>query len=132
MEDGRCKLGLAGRLELVGLIESGSTLRAAAAALNVAPATAHRWWHRWQAASDAERASLSCLRTRCLAAAVVSVAADGRGGAAHPRRAGPNQLWAGAVGGPGWVSRLDNLEDAGTAWLLAASTRAAGASGSTL
>ena len=64
MEDGRCKLGLAGRLELVGLIESGSTLRAAAAALNVAPATAHRWWHRWQAASDAERSSRVCLRAR--------------------------------------------------------------------
>jgi transposase InsO family protein len=64
MEDRRCKLGLLGRLELVRLIEQGSTLRAAAAALGVAPATAHRWWHRWQAASDAERASLSCLRTR--------------------------------------------------------------------
>ena len=48
MEDRRCKLGLAGRLELVTLIERGSTLRAAAAALNVAPATAHRWWHRWR------------------------------------------------------------------------------------
>jgi transposase InsO family protein len=64
MEDGRCKLGLAGRLELVRLIESGSTLRAAAAALNVAPATAHRWWHRWLQASESERASRSCLRTR--------------------------------------------------------------------
>ncbi len=64
MEDGRCKLGLAGRLELVLLIEQGSTLRAAAAALNVAPATAHRWWHRWQAASEGERASRSCLRAR--------------------------------------------------------------------
>src|SRR5690349_8378302 len=64
MEDGRCKLGLAGRLELVRLIESGSTLRAAAAALNVAPATAHRWWHRWQAASEGERASRACLATR--------------------------------------------------------------------
>jgi len=42
MEDRRCKLGLAGRLELVLLIEGGLTLRAAAAALNVAPATAHR------------------------------------------------------------------------------------------
>jgi hypothetical protein len=31
MEDGRCKLGLAGRLELVRLIESGATFRAAAA-----------------------------------------------------------------------------------------------------
>jgi transposase InsO family protein len=64
MEDRRCKLGLLGRLELVRLIEQGSTLRAAAAAVSVAPATAHRWWHRWQAASDAERASLACLRTR--------------------------------------------------------------------
>ena len=27
-------------------------------------ATAHRWWRRWQAASDAERASLACLATR--------------------------------------------------------------------
>jgi len=64
MEDRRCKLGLLGRLELVRLIERGATLRAAAAALSVAPATAHRWWHRWRAATDAERASLSCLRTR--------------------------------------------------------------------
>ena len=64
MEDRRCKLGLAGRLELVTLIERGLTLRAAAAALNVSPATAHRWWHRWQGASDAERASRACLSTR--------------------------------------------------------------------
>ena len=33
------------------MIERGATLRAAAAALNVAPATAHRWWHRWRQAS---------------------------------------------------------------------------------
>src|SRR3954467_11464951 len=64
MEDRRCKLGLLGRLELVRLIERGATLRAAAAALSVAPATAHRWWHRWRAATDADRASLECLRTR--------------------------------------------------------------------
>jgi transposase InsO family protein len=64
MEDGRCKLGLAGRLELVGLIEQGATMRAAAAALGVAPATAHRWWHRWRAASEPERVSRSCLRAR--------------------------------------------------------------------
>jgi transposase InsO family protein len=42
-------------LALVEAIESGMTLRAAAAALNVAPATAHRWWHRWRGASGAER-----------------------------------------------------------------------------
>ena len=64
MEDRRCKLGLLGRRELVLLIEQGSTLRQAAACLSVAPATAHRWWHRWQAASDADRVSLACLRTR--------------------------------------------------------------------
>lgn len=64
MEDRRCKLGLAGRLELVELIDAGASLRAAAAALNVAPATAHRWWHRWRAASAQERASRACLATR--------------------------------------------------------------------
>ena len=64
MEDGRCRLGLAARLELVELIEQGMSLRAAAAALGVAPATAHRWWHRWCEATDAERASRSCLRAR--------------------------------------------------------------------
>jgi transposase InsO family protein len=64
MEDRRCKLGLQGRLELVTLVENGASLRAAAAALSVAPATAHRWWHRWQDASAAQRASRSCLRSR--------------------------------------------------------------------
>jgi transposase InsO family protein len=51
-------------LALVQTIESGMTLRAAAAALNVAPATAHRWWHRWRAASERERRSGSWLRDR--------------------------------------------------------------------
>src|SRR4051794_16202669 len=64
MEDRRCKLGLQGRLELVRLVEQGATFRQAAACLGVAPATAHRWWHRWRAASLAERGSLACLRTR--------------------------------------------------------------------
>jgi transposase InsO family protein len=40
------------------------TLRAAAAALNVAPATAHRWWHRRQAASAEELRSASWLCDR--------------------------------------------------------------------
>jgi len=52
---GNAALGPAGRLALVEAIESGMTLRAAAAALNVAPATAHRWWHRWRDASEGER-----------------------------------------------------------------------------
>ena len=41
------KLGLAGRRELVLAIERGLSLKAAAAAFSVSPATAHRWWHRW-------------------------------------------------------------------------------------
>jgi len=64
MEDRRCKLGLQGRLELVTLIEQGATLRAAAAALSVSPATAHRWWHRWRQAGEEHRSSRACLRAR--------------------------------------------------------------------
>src|SRR5258708_30164658 len=41
------KLGLAGRLALVASVEGGLSLKAAAAAFSVSPATAHRWWHRW-------------------------------------------------------------------------------------
>ena len=44
------KLGPAGRIALVDLVVSGQTFRAAAAALNVSPATAHRWWRRYTAA----------------------------------------------------------------------------------
>jgi transposase InsO family protein len=48
----------------VQAIESGMTLRAAAAALNVAPATAHRWWHRWLGADREQRRSGAWLRDR--------------------------------------------------------------------
>ena len=41
------KLGLAGRRQLVLAIESGASIRAAATAFGVSPATAHRWWHRF-------------------------------------------------------------------------------------
>ena len=57
-------LGPAGRIALCELVESGMSLRAAAAALNVSPATAHRWWHRRRAASEQELASGSWLRDR--------------------------------------------------------------------
>jgi len=58
------KLGLAGRLALVQAIEGGSSLKAAAAAFSVSPATAHRWWHRWREASAQARATLACLHDR--------------------------------------------------------------------
>jgi transposase InsO family protein len=51
-------------MALVQAIESGMTLRAAAAALNVAPATAHRWWHRFEAAGEQERRGGSWLQDR--------------------------------------------------------------------
>ena len=57
-------LGPAGRLALVEAIESGMTQKAAAAAFCVAPATAHRWWHRWRLADEAERQSGVWLRDR--------------------------------------------------------------------
>jgi transposase InsO family protein len=43
------KLGPSGRLALCQAIEGGLTLKAAAAAFSVSPATAHRWWHRYLA-----------------------------------------------------------------------------------
>ena len=58
------KLGLAGRYALVLRDRQGMTLRAAAAAFNVSPATAHRWWHRWLEAGEEARATLSCLFDR--------------------------------------------------------------------
>jgi transposase InsO family protein len=42
----RATLGPAGRQALVAAIDAGMSLKAAAAAFNVSPATAHRWWHR--------------------------------------------------------------------------------------
>src|SRR4051812_43154571 len=61
---GNAALGPAGRLALVQAIESGMTQKAAAAAFCVAPATAHRWWHRWRLASESERRSGAWLRDR--------------------------------------------------------------------
>ena len=58
------KLGLAGRYALVSAVADGMTLKAAAAAFNVSPATAHRWWHRWREASEEARSTLSCLFDR--------------------------------------------------------------------
>jgi transposase InsO family protein len=58
------KLGLAGRLALVRSIEGGLSLKAAAAAFSVSPATAHRWWHRWLEAGQEARRTLSCLLDR--------------------------------------------------------------------
>jgi len=62
---GRAKLGPAGRLALCLAVEGGMTFRQAAAAMGVAPATAHRWWHRYAVALPEERASLAWAADRC-------------------------------------------------------------------
>jgi transposase InsO family protein len=62
---GRAKLGPAGRLALCEAIEHGMSFRQAASALNVSPATAHKWWQRYAVASPAERQSLSWAADRC-------------------------------------------------------------------
>jgi transposase InsO family protein len=58
------KLGPAARLALVEAIEDGMTQKQAAACFCVAPATAHRWWRRFCAASPAERTAGSWLADR--------------------------------------------------------------------
>jgi transposase len=58
------KLGLAGRHALVTAVEGGMSLKAAAAAFSVSPATAHRWCKRWREASVQARGTLACLLNR--------------------------------------------------------------------
>jgi transposase InsO family protein len=52
------KLGPAGRLALVLLVEGGCSFRSAAAQSGVSVATAHRWWRRYCVASVRERQTL--------------------------------------------------------------------------
>lgn len=54
-------LSIEGRRRLVDLIVGGLSIREAAAACGVSPATAHRWITRWRAAADEERRSLRCF-----------------------------------------------------------------------
>ena len=60
----RAKLGLAARHQLCEAIEHGLSIRAGARRFNVSPATAHKHWQRWRAASVTERRSLRCLHDR--------------------------------------------------------------------
>lgn len=54
----RAKLGPAARYELCQTIAAGASMRSAARAFSVAPATAHKWWHRFRAGEGlADRSS---------------------------------------------------------------------------
>jgi transposase InsO family protein len=60
----RATLGPAGRQAIVSAIEGGMTLKAAAAAFNVSPATAHRWWHRSRGVALSDKATGAWWRDR--------------------------------------------------------------------
>ena len=64
MSDGRCKLGLRARFEIARAVESGLSQRQVARQFAVSPATVNTIWHRWRAASEAERSSGACLQPR--------------------------------------------------------------------
>jgi transposase InsO family protein len=58
------KLGPSGRYALCRAIEGGLSLRAAAAAFRVSPATAHRWWHRYLGSEKRSAAALGDRSSR--------------------------------------------------------------------
>ena len=55
------KLGLSGRFALVQAREAGLSVREVGRRFSVSPATVSRWSHRWRAASEEERCTLTCL-----------------------------------------------------------------------
>ena len=61
----KAKLGPAARRELCELIETGMTIRGAARAFRVSPATAHKWWHRFRDGGRTELADRSSRPHRC-------------------------------------------------------------------
>lgn len=60
----KAKLGPAARRELCEAIIAGDSLRRAARRFSVSPATAHKWWHRWEKATPRARRDSSCLWDR--------------------------------------------------------------------
>ena len=59
------RLGLAGRLALLRSVEEGLSLKAAAAAFNVAPTTVCRWSGRWRLASDSAQTPIPSRTAPC-------------------------------------------------------------------
>ncbi len=113
------KLGLSGRFALVQAVFAGMSLKAAAAAFRVSPATAHRWLD----ASADERETLVCLfdRSSRPRSSPRELAAD-----LQRRICDCRQQTGGSP--PGGrrdrLRALDGLEGASPAWALAAATPA--------
>lgn len=64
MQDGRCKFGLAARIEMVRRRQAGESLRQIARAFACSPTTVKTQCDRWRAASEATRQDFSCLAPR--------------------------------------------------------------------
>src|SRR5215207_4586663 len=64
MQDRRCRLGLAARIEMVRRRQAGESLRQIAADFGCSPTTVKTQCDRWKDASDQERATFSCLVPR--------------------------------------------------------------------
>ena len=118
------KLGLAGRFALVRAIEEGLSLKAAAAAFSVSPATAHRWWHRWLEAGEEARRTLSCLFDRSSRPHRSPRQLAPRAGGARSAPAGARRLGAALGRGRDRLRALDGLEGAQAGRDLAAAAAA--------
>ena len=116
---GNAALGPAGRLALVKAIESGMTQKAAAAAFCVAPATAHRWWHRWRRPTQSERAGELAARSLLATPPPAAAAHGGRRGA-DPAGAPADQPRSRPPGGDLPPLPLDDLEGPAPPWPLPA------------
>ena len=64
MQDRRCRLGLAARIEMVRRRQAGQSLRQIARALACSPSTVKTQCDRWNAAAEAAREDFSCLAPR--------------------------------------------------------------------
>ena len=117
----RAKLGPAGRAQLVSVINAGASFRAAAAVMNVAPATAHRWWWRWRHETDPERCSGGWAHDRSSR----PVRCPARTSVEHEQRIcearAAHELGAGTAGGDRRSSALDRARGAGASRDLAPS-----------
>src|SRR3954465_14331840 len=96
MTDGRCRFGPRAKREMGARLLAGETARQVARSMGCSPTTVTTTRARWLGATDTERADGSWCAPGRAGPAVVSVEAERRRGAAHPRRACPHELGADA------------------------------------
>ena len=112
MEDGRCKLGLGRALQLVRLIESGCSFRAAAAESSVSVGHGASVVASLGRGLRGERASRACLRARPPVPQSCPWALSAEAEQRILRARARTNLGPAQVSGAGWVSPLDDLQGA--------------------